>query len=73
MVLSVGDLEECAAKKGRRHLLSLPKLVSVPDRRNGVGWGGRTGDSALTNWPRANVIPHPSQRLQVGFKEVTHA
>lgn len=56
MVLSSGDPGECAARRGHRHLLSLPTSVSVADRRAGVG--ARTGGSAPTHWPRANVI-HP--------------
>lgn len=57
-VLSAWDPGECAAKKGHRHLLSLRKSVSVPD------WvQGRTGGSALMHCPRANINPHPAQRL----------
>lgn len=37
VALSVGGPGECATKKGHRGLLSLPKSVSVPDRRAGVG------------------------------------
>lgn len=70
VVLSVGDPGECAAKKGHRHLLSLPKSVSVPGRRAGLGSQNRRLCSHALAKGKCYLLSFPKA---VGFKEVTHA
>lgn len=68
VALSVGGPGECATKKGHRRLLSLPKSVSVPGRRAGVG----VQQEALLSHTGQGQCHPPSFPKAVRFEEAPH-